>query len=102
MTQENGRPPGRRRATVRFDGHVQGVGFRYTTVHIASDFDVTGYVQNEPDESVSLVVEGDERTVHAFLRAVKDSHVGRYVTGESCSWSPATGEFPSFTVRYGW
>ena len=91
-----------RRATVRFEGRVQGVGFRYTTVHLAAGFDVTGYVQNEPDESVLLVVEGEEAVVLSFVHAVRGSHVGRYVTRESFSWSPATGEFGSFTVRHGW
>ena len=32
-----------------FEGHVQGVGFRYQTVGVAKGFDVTGYVQNITD-----------------------------------------------------
>ena len=30
--------------TVYFTGHVQGVGFRYTTLQVAKEFDVTGRV----------------------------------------------------------
>ena len=29
-----------------FEGHVQGVGFRYQTVAIAKGYDVTGIVSN--------------------------------------------------------
>ena len=41
-----------------FSGHVQGVGFRYTTRSVASRFAVTGYVRNLPDGRVELVAEG--------------------------------------------
>ena len=44
------------RNTVRYTGHVQGVGFRYTTTNIAARFAVAGYVQNMPDGSVRVVV----------------------------------------------
>lgn len=90
-----------RRLTARFDGHVQGVGFRFTAVHLAGEFAVAGYVQNEWDGSVTLVAEGDEAELMALVRRVKASHLGRYIVSESLSWSPATGEFEGFGVRYG-
>ena len=43
-----------------FEGHVQGVGFRYQTVSVAKGFDVTGYVQNMVDGRVHLYAEGRE------------------------------------------
>lgn len=93
---------GVRRLTARFEGHVQGVGFRFSTMQVASRFAVTGYVQNEMDGSVSVVAEGAEKELVRFLRELKASHVARYVTREDVSWSPATGEFATFGVRYGW
>ena len=33
-------------------GLVQGVGFRYTTIHLAKDLGVNGFVRNESDGSV--------------------------------------------------
>ena len=46
------------RNTVHYTGHVQGVGFRYTTTTIAGKHNVAGYVQNLPDGRVRLVAEG--------------------------------------------
>jgi acylphosphatase len=57
---------------VHFRGHVQGVGFRYTTREIAEGFDVVGYVQNLPDGRVLLVAEGEADELDAFLAAVQE------------------------------
>ena len=86
--------------TARFEGHVQGVGFRYTTVHLAADLNVRGFVRNETDESVTVVAEGPEDVLLALFRRVKSSQLGRYVIRETISWSPPTGEFRDFSVRY--
>ena len=55
---------------VFYEGHVQGVGFRFTVRHIAKGFDVTGWVRNLPDGRVELQATGDEEEVRAFLDQV--------------------------------
>jgi len=55
---------------VFYEGHVQGVGFRFTVRHIAKGFDVTGWVRNLPDGRVELQVAGDADEVRAFLDQV--------------------------------
>src|SRR5262245_47791454 len=55
---------------VFYEGHVQGVGFRFTVRHIAKGFDVTGWVRNLPDGRVELQVSGGEVEVRAFLDQV--------------------------------
>jgi acylphosphatase len=87
--------------TARFDGHVQGVGFRYTAVHLAADLNVRGFVQNEMDGSVTVVAEGPEDVLLALVRRVRSSPLGRHILSESISWSCPTGEFRDFSVRYG-
>ena len=57
-------------ATVYFSGHVQGVGFRYSTLQVAKEFEVAGYVQNLPDGRVLLEVEGRPGVVDEFILAV--------------------------------
>ena len=61
-----------------FEGHVQGVGFRYQTVSVAKGFDVTGYVQNMVDGRVHLYAEGEEAEVVAFQAEV-ESELKNYV-----------------------
>jgi acylphosphatase len=60
---------------VFYEGHVQGVGFRYTVRHIAKGFDVTGWVRNLPDGRVELQLTGDEGEVRAFLDQVAQSEL---------------------------
>ena len=47
------------RITAHFKGRVQGVGFRYQTLNMAKNFEVSGFVRNLPDGRVELVVEGE-------------------------------------------
>ena len=60
---------------VFYEGHVQGVGFRFTVRHIAKGFDVIGWVRNLPDGRVELQVTGDEEQVRAFLDQVGQSEL---------------------------
>lgn len=88
------------RITVRYEGRVQGVGFRYTAVSLAQDFDVTGWVKNEFDGSVTLVAEGEEDQLMSLLQAIRRSHLDGYITNELVRRSTATGEFKGFGVRH--
>jgi acylphosphatase len=86
------------RNTCHFSGRVQGVGFRYSTQGIASDFEVKGYVQNLPDGRVQLEVEGEAAEIERFIKAIKH-HMGAFIGDMSIRISPATGEFHDFSVR---
>jgi len=55
-----------------FSGHVQGVGFRYTAMHVAMEYEVAGYVANLADGRVQLEAEGRREEVAAFIDAVQD------------------------------
>jgi acylphosphatase len=87
------------RSEVIFQGHVQGVGFRYTTQTTAQSYDVVGYVQNLPDGRVKLVAEGSTAEIDRFL-----ADLGRRMEGHIQSQSrtdlAATGEFLRFSVRH--
>jgi len=89
------------RAEVAFRGRVQGVGFRYAARHVAVDFDVTGYVENEADGSVEVVAEGERAVVEAFIEAVT-REMASHVRQREVSWGRATGEFDGFGVRSAW
>ena len=52
-------PEGTERRRYTITGQVQGVGFRYRARYAAQTLDLTGWVQNEDDGSVTLEVQGD-------------------------------------------
>ncbi|MBC9890642.1 MAG: acylphosphatase [Opitutae bacterium] len=62
--------------TVYFTGHVQGVGFRFTTYQLAKGYEVTGFVKNLPDGRVHLEVEGQRKECMAFIRALSEEMAG--------------------------
>ncbi len=53
--------------SIRVMGRVQGVGFRYYTEKKAKEIGLTGYVQNQPDGSVLIEVEGHEHQLIEFI-----------------------------------
>ena len=81
-----------KRLTVHFSGHVQGVGFRYTTVRIAENYDVSGYVKNLPDGRVELVMEGRDLQTRGLLNHVL-TQMDRFVHDHTVDVSEANGEF---------
>lgn len=55
-----------KRIAVKIEGRVQNVGFRYYTVRTARQFNVHGFVRNEPDGSVYAEAEGEEENLAGF------------------------------------
>lgn len=66
------------RVEVRYSGRVQGVGFRATVRDIARGFQVSGWVRNEADGSVSLAAEGVSAEIDRFLEAISQ-RLGRNI-----------------------
>jgi len=89
-----------KRLEVLFSGTVQGVGFRYATERIAAHFKITGYVRNLPSGKVEVIAEGPETELKDFLAAVRESEMTRYIREARHAWSPPTGEFKFFGIRY--
>lgn len=87
------------RRRVRFSGHVQAVGFRYTTVTVARRHQVSGYVQNLPDGRVVVEAEGEGRELDRFFTELQErmSDYIRHTDVETC---PVSGEFEGFVIRY--
>ena len=85
------------RAFVIFTGTVQGVGFRYTTVNTARNFDVTGWVRNEADGTVKCVVEGEQAEIDRFIAAVQRAMSG-HIAGTRIETGPASGEYRDFSI----
>jgi acylphosphatase len=48
-------------------GHVQGVFFRANAQLKAQELGIGGWIRNEPDGTVAVVAEGEERAVERFI-----------------------------------
>ena len=79
--------------TVRYEGRVQGVGFRFAAAGFASRLKLGGFVRNDFDGSVMLTAEGDENSLMDLLSEIRASRLGKYITAEQISRSPATGKY---------
>jgi acylphosphatase len=86
------------RSEVLFAGEVQGVGFRFTTQALARGFDVVGYVQNLPDGSVRVVVEGAKSEIDQFVGEIS-RRMENYIQEQNRTDGPARGEFSRFEIR---
>jgi acylphosphatase len=91
--------PARLEAVVR--GRVQGVGFRYFVLELASGLGLVGWVSNEPDGSVRVVAEGRREDLEALHAALGQGPLGGRVDTVDASWGRPGGSFERFTVRAG-
>ncbi|MEC9372304.1 MAG: acylphosphatase [Planctomycetota bacterium] len=87
------------RYEVTFIGRVQGVGFRATAHSLARDRDVVGWIRNEPDGSVKLVVEGKKDVLDPFLDELRGKMSG-LISEEKVEETPERGNYVGFEIRY--
>ena len=62
------------REHIIFHGRVQGVGFRYQAMYAARSFDLTGWVENLPDGSVEMEVQGTPAGIGNLLKHMQSGH----------------------------
>lgn len=86
------------RKHIVFYGRVQGVGFRYTAKYLARSLELTGWVKNDWDGTVTMEVQGREQLINKLLTGLNHS---RFISIERMD----TKEIPleeerSFDVKY--
>ncbi|MEJ8734383.1 MULTISPECIES: acylphosphatase [Mediterraneibacter] len=62
------------RQHIVFHGRVQGVGFRYTAKYLAQSLELTGWVKNEWDGTVTMEIQGREALIHKLLKGLNNGH----------------------------
>lgn len=99
VVNENGEALVRRR--YRYVGQVQGVGFRWTSQRIANSLGISGWVRNEDDGSVTLVLQGTQDQLGAFATALAEnlSRYARYTMADRAD-EPVVARETGFKVRY--
>ena len=95
----------RARAHVRITGRVQGVGFRYTTMHEAQRRGLAGWVRNLDTGEVESVFEGPRTAVEQMVAWCHQGPPGARVREVSVVWDEPLENLADFTSRrttYGW
>jgi len=84
--------------TVFFSGRVQGVGFRYSALQVAKEFEIAGFVTNLPDGRVLLEAEGAADEVAKFVSAVEERMHG-YIRKTERNSRQREAQFQGFQIR---
>jgi len=79
-------------------GRVQGVCFRMYTQDRARELGLTGWVRNQPDGSVEVVVEGREEILRRMEKWCAKGPRHASVTQFTKDYQPASGEFTQFRI----
>ncbi len=83
-----------------YEGQVQGVGFRATTLQLAQDRAVTGFVRNCEDGTVELEVQGARSDVQALLDAIQHEFGDSIRSIDFKESGSVTSEEQVFEIRY--
>lgn len=83
--------------SVFFSGNVQGVGFRFTTLHVSKRFAVNGFVRNLADGRVELQAEGTKEELDAFLKAIVCTMRG-HIEGSEVATGTREARFHGFDI----
>ena len=63
------------RKHIVFYGRVQGVGFRYTAKYLAQSLELTGWVRNDSEGTVTMEVQGREALINKLLVGLNSGRV---------------------------
>jgi acylphosphatase len=80
-------------------GRVQGVGFRYSTVHAAARSGVTGWVRNRLDGSVEVFAQGPPGPLQTFREWLHQGPRAARVDTVTVAPAPTDPSLTGFTVR---
>lgn len=89
-----------KRLTCRVIGRVQMVMFRDFASREARALGIKGTVKNNPDGSVSIVAEGDEVVLHAFLELIGKGPLLARVDKVRGDWGEPLGCYKNFDILY--
>lgn len=87
------------RIQITYYGNVQGVGFRWNVMQIASFYSVTGYVKNLISGSVEMMVEGNKKEAFLMVAEVEDK-LRDFWQSKETEERPSDPHFENFQVLH--
>jgi len=82
-----------------FQGRVQGVGFRYTSLRIAAGYELTGFVRNLPGGTVEMLAQGIEKEIDNCLRDIQE-YFGGHIRDCAVKDIPFDPRYTDFRISY--
>jgi acylphosphatase len=81
-------------------GRVQGVGFRYSTIHEARRLGLSGWVRNRSDGAVEVWSEGPLEKQTSFLTWLHRGPPGARVDSFCYKPRTPTGNYQTFSIQW--
>ena len=88
-----------KRTVLKIYGRVQGVFFRNSSQRKARKLNLSGFVRNEPDGTVQIMAEGEEKNLKEFIDWCQDGTIYAKVKKVDIEWFPAIEEFDGFEIK---
>ncbi len=85
---------------IKVYGRVQMVMFRDATQRQARKLCLIGWVKNEPDDTVQIVAEGEEKELEKLVEWCYNGPVLARVDKIDVEWEKTSGQFNKFEIRY--
>ena len=82
-----------------FTGRVQGVGFRFTALHMANRHKLTGIVRNMPSGSVEMIAQGASDDIDDCIRDIQESFTG-YIRETKVNEIPPEPQKKEFKITF--
>ena len=81
-------------------GEVQGINFRSMVKVKCLESNLTGFVKNNNDGSVTIEVEGEKSSLEDLIEWLNKNPGFSKVSGLEDYWSKAKGEYQDFKIEY--
>jgi len=90
----------KRRVDLKIHGRVQGVFFRDSSQRKAKELNLSGFVKNEPDGTVQIIAEGEEKNLEELIEWCRagGAEYAR-VDKVNIEWLEPSGQFNNFIVK---
>ncbi|MBU2037403.1 acylphosphatase [Patescibacteria group bacterium] len=90
----------KRRVDLKIHGRVQGVFFRDSSQRKAKELNLSGFVKNEPDGTVQIIAEGEEKNLEELIEWCRagGTEYAR-VDQVEIKWLELSDQFDNFIVK---
>ncbi len=84
---------------IRVFGRVQGIFFRYSAKQKAEELKIKGFASNEPDDSVYIEAEAEEKNLKKFLDWCREGPALAHVKKVEFEFNSEIKNFSDFEVK---